>query len=132
MYSNIKVYQNYLVTSIKICCATRSLYASSGPKPEGVPTNNQRGRGSGQCRLWRGLDKVHHIVPTALLVSLQRFRNDPYKAVKGPSTRPIVSKFRVINGEYIVKISRGIIELVYEVKPLGFPEVWHKIPLVTI
>ena len=58
MYSNIKVYQKYLVTSIKVGCATRSLYASSGPKAEGVPTNNQRGRGSGPCRLWGGLDKA--------------------------------------------------------------------------
>ena len=41
MYSYIKVYQKYLVTSIKVGCATRSLYASSGPKAEGVPTNNQ-------------------------------------------------------------------------------------------
>ena len=90
MYSNIKVYQKYLATSIKVGCATRSLYASSGPKAEGVPTNNQRGRGSGPCRLWGGLDKARHIVPTALLVRVQRFRNDLYKAVKGPSTRPIV------------------------------------------
>ena len=52
MYSNIRVYQKYLVTPIKVGCAsTRSLYASSGPKTEGVPTNNQRGRGSGPCRL---------------------------------------------------------------------------------
>ena len=80
MYSNIKVYQKYLVTSIKVGCATRSLYASSGPKAEGVPTNNQRGRGSGPCRLWGGLDKARHIVPTALLVRVQRFRNDLYKA----------------------------------------------------
>ena len=29
------------------------------------------------CRLWGGLDKVHHIVPTAL--------NELHKAVKGPS-----------------------------------------------
>ena len=42
MYSNIKVYQKYLVTSIKVGCATRSLYASSGPKAEWVPTNNNR------------------------------------------------------------------------------------------
>ena len=62
MYSNIKVYQKYLVTSIKVGYATRSLYASSGPKAEGVPTNNQRGRGSGPCRLWGGLDKARHIV----------------------------------------------------------------------
>ena len=34
MYSNIKVYQKYLATSIKVGCATRSLYASSGPKAE--------------------------------------------------------------------------------------------------
>ena len=41
MYSNKIVYQKYLVTSIKVGCATRSLYASSGPKAEGVPANNQ-------------------------------------------------------------------------------------------
>ena len=58
MYSNIKVYQKYLVTSIKVGCATRSLYASSGPKAEGVPINDQRVRGSGACRLWGGLDKA--------------------------------------------------------------------------
>ena len=42
MYSNIIVYEKDLVTSIKVGCATRSLYASSGPKAEGVPNNNQR------------------------------------------------------------------------------------------
>ena len=98
MYSNIKVYQKYLVTSIKVGCATRSRYASSGPKAEGVPTNNKRGRGSGPCRLRGGLDKTRHIVPTALLVRVQRFRNDLYKAVKGPSTRPIV--LSIIAGSY--------------------------------
>ena len=56
MYSNVKVYQKYLVTAIKVGCATRRLYASLGPKAEGVPTNYQRGRGSGPCRLWGGLD----------------------------------------------------------------------------
>ena len=50
IYSNIKVYKN-IGTSIKVGCTTRSLYASSGPKAEGVPTNNQGGRGSGPCRL---------------------------------------------------------------------------------
>ena len=49
--SNIIVYQKYIGTSIKVDCATRSLYASSVPKAEGVPTSNQRGRGSGPCRL---------------------------------------------------------------------------------
>ena len=51
IYSNIIVYQKYIGTSIKVGCAMCSLYASSGPKAEGVPTNNQRGRGSGPCRL---------------------------------------------------------------------------------
>ena len=72
------------------------MYANSGPKAEGVPTNNQRGRGSGPCRLRGGLDKARHIVPTALLVRVQRFTNDLYKAVKGPSTRPIAHDHLVI------------------------------------
>ena len=59
------------------------LEASSGPRTKGVPTNNQRGRGSGPCLLWRGLDKARHIVPNALFVRVQCFRNDLYKAVKG-------------------------------------------------
>ena len=73
MYSNIKVYQKYLVTSIKVGCATRSLYASSGPKAEGVPTYNQRGRGSGPWRLWGGLDKARHIVTTAFIFVVSEF-----------------------------------------------------------
>ena len=51
MYSNIKVDQKYLVTSITVGYATRNFYVSSGQTAEGVPTNNQRGRGSGPCRL---------------------------------------------------------------------------------
>ena len=39
----------------------------SGPKAEGVSTNNQSGRGSGPCRLLAGLDKARYIVPSALL-----------------------------------------------------------------
>ena len=60
------VYQQYLVISYRVGWATHSLYASSGPQAEGVPTNNQIG--SGPCRLWWGLDKVLHIVLTPLLV----------------------------------------------------------------
>ena len=41
-------------------------------------------------------------------------------------------KCRVINGEYIVNMSRGIVELVYDVKPFEFQEVRDTIPLVTI
>ena len=74
IYSNIMVYKNIEI-SIKKGCATRSLYASSGPKAEGVPTYNQRERWSGPCRLWGGLHKAHHIVPTALLIRVQRLRN---------------------------------------------------------
>ena len=40
----------YRGTSIKVDFATLSLYASSGPKAKGVPTNNMRERGSGPCR----------------------------------------------------------------------------------
>ena len=42
IFSNIIVYQKYIGTSIKARCATCSLYATSGPKAEGVPINNQR------------------------------------------------------------------------------------------
>ena len=97
-YNNIIVYQKYIGTSIKVGCATHNLSASSDPKTEGVPTNTQRGRGSGSCRLWRGLDKTSHIVPTALLVRVQRWRNYPYKAVEEPITRPIV--LSMISGSY--------------------------------
>ena len=51
----------------------RILYASSGPKAEGVATKNQRLRGSGpRRRLWGGLDKTRYLVPTALWVRVQR------------------------------------------------------------
>ena len=104
IYSDIIVYQKYIGASIKVGCAMHSLYASSGPKAEGVSTNNQRGRGSGPCRLWGGLDKARHIVPTALLVRVQRLRNDLHKTVKGPSKRPIV--LSMIAGSYWRRRSR--------------------------
>ena len=40
-------------------------------------------------------------------------------------------KFRVIDGEYIVKISRGVVKHVYKVVLLQFVKVRHKIPLIT-
>ena len=76
---------------MKVGCATRSLYASSGPKAERVPINNHRGRGSGPCRLCECLDKACHIVQTALLVRVQRLKNGLFKVVKGPRRRPINS-----------------------------------------
>ena len=55
MYSNIKVYQKYLATSIKVGCATRSLYARSGPKAEGV---------------WKELNSVFiHYVETSAFIA---------------------------------------------------------------
>ena len=42
--------------------------------------------------------KARDIVPTALLVREQCLRNDQYKAVEGPSTRPIV--LSMISGSY--------------------------------
>ena len=38
IYSYIMVYRKYIGTSIKVGCTSRSLYASSGPKAEEVPT----------------------------------------------------------------------------------------------
>ena len=35
----MKLYQTYLGTSIKVGCAMRILFASSGQKAEGVPNN---------------------------------------------------------------------------------------------
>ena len=69
MYSNIKVYQKYLVTSIKLGCATRSLYASSGSKAEGVTTNNQRGRGSNDRYLFQ-LVRPHQPFKRLLVIVL--------------------------------------------------------------
>ena len=50
-----------------------------------VRTNNQRGRGSGSCLLW-----TRPYIPNVLLVRVQSFKKSLYKAVRGPSTRPIV------------------------------------------
>ena len=86
------------MTSIQVGCVTRSLYAISGPKAEGVPTNKERGRGSGPCRLWRGLDKARHIISRALLVRVQCLRNNLLKDVKRPSTRLIF--LSMIAGSY--------------------------------
>ena len=119
IYSNLKVYQKYRGTSIKVGCATRSLYASSGPKAEGVPTNNQRGRGSGPCRFWGGLDKARHIVPTALLVRVQRLRNDLYKAVKGQAQEQ--DKSSDINFNFVGLLHHPFwIHLVYALSGIHF------------
>ena len=79
-------------SSLHRLCSAR-LKASSGLMAEGVQTNNQRGQRSGPRRLWGGLDKARHIVPTA-----QCFRKGSYMAVEGPSTKPIV--LSMITGSY--------------------------------
>ena len=56
---------------------------SSGLTAKGAPTNNQRGRGSGPCRLWQGFDMARHIVHTALLVRVQCISKILYKLQKG-------------------------------------------------
>ena len=89
-----KIYKS--ISQSRLCSAR--LEASSGPRTEAVPTNNQMGLGSGHCLL-RGLDKSRHIVPTALLVEVQCFRNDLYKTVEGPSTRPIVLSMTTVTSK---------------------------------
>ena len=87
MYSNIILYQKYLVTSIKVSCAKRSLYASSGPKAEGVPTGTRIRSLSPLRRFGQGPSySPHHLVSQSATL----FRNDMYKSVKGSSTRNIV------------------------------------------
>ena len=77
----------------------RSLYASSGPKDEGVPTNNHRDGDQDPVAY-----KARHIVPTALLVRVQCLRNNLYRAVEGPNTRPIV--LSMIAGSYFRRRKR--------------------------
>ena len=95
-YNISKIY-NIVTSEWGRLCSAR-LEASLGLMAEGVPTNNQRGRRSGPCRLGGGFDKARHIVPTALLVRVQFLRKGLYKAVEGPSTRPIV--LSMINGSH--------------------------------
>ena len=51
--------------------------------------NNQKGQSSGPCRLCGGLEKVCHVVPTALLVRVQCSRKSLHMVVEGMSTRHI-------------------------------------------
>ena len=56
--------------------------------------------------------------------------NPPYFPVS--IYRNMFLNFMVINGDYIVKISNGIVKLVSKVKSLRFLKVLHKVPLITI
>ena len=68
------------------------------------PTNNQRGRGSWPCLFVGSLKKTRHIVPTALLVRVQCFRKDLYRAVEGPNTKLI--DLSIITGSYFRRLRR--------------------------
>ena len=50
------------MASARVGYATRSLYASSGPRVEGVPDNNQRGREQGPCLFLGVLNKLVVVV----------------------------------------------------------------------
>ena len=80
------VHQKYIDVRQSRLCSAR-LEASSGPRSRLTIKKNQRGRRSGLCLFLGGLDKSRHIVPTALIVRVQCFKKDLYKAVEGPSTR---------------------------------------------
>ena len=82
-YVTIKQLSHFLKTGCIIYPMFARLEASSGLMAEGVPTNNLRGQRSEPCRLWGGLDKARHIVPTALLVRVQCFRKGLLKAAEG-------------------------------------------------
>ena len=75
--------------------ATHSLCTSSGPRAEGVPTDNQRIRALYPLRRF---GQVQLYSPAALLVRVQHLMKDMYKVVEGRSTRPIV--LSVITGSY--------------------------------
>ena len=66
----------YIMTSKKDRLHSANLEASSSQMAEGVPNNNQRGRRSGPCCFWGGLDKTRHIVSTAWLVRVQLMRQE--------------------------------------------------------
>ena len=76
--------------SARVDYPTHSLYVSSRPRAEDVPTNIQRGRGSGLWIRLESLGKSRHIVPNVLLVVGQRSRKDQYKTVEGTSARLIL------------------------------------------
>ena len=70
--TSTKRYTMYIISNriwitIWAICAFRVLNphqeASSGPRTEGVPTNNQTGRGSGLCIIWGGLNKSRSMSP---------------------------------------------------------------------
>ena len=78
-------------TSARVSYATRSHYARSYPRTEGVPSNNHKGRGSGPY-FWGCLDKSCHIVPNLLLARVQRPMKDLYKAVEEQSSTTTYTK----------------------------------------
>ena len=64
-------------------------------------------RGDGDQDPVASEDKARHIVPTDLLVRVQRLKNYLYKDVEGPNTRPIV--LSMITGSYFRRRTRSTI-----------------------
>ena len=89
---------------------TEAHYAQSVHEPrsklmvEWVRTKYQRGRESGSCLFWGDLEKSRHIVPITLLLRVQFFRKDMYKAVGEPGAISIV--LSVITGSYFRRRKR--------------------------
>ena len=87
IYSKIHLYQKYLETSIQVGCVTHSLYASSDPKDEGVPTNNHRGRGSGPCSLQGQSYSPNRLVSQSAM--LKEYSVQSYIRAKHKTYRPL-------------------------------------------
>ena len=93
IHKHIKLFIKYIknIKNIRqswLCSA--HLEMKWGPWAKGVQNNKQTGRISVHCLLWRCLDRTRHIAPTALLVRVVFSREDLYKVVEWPSTRPKV------------------------------------------
>ena len=94
------LYQKYSDIRQSRMCSAQTVIELR-PKTKGVPDNNQRGRGSGPCRLWGCWNISRQIVPT-VFVRMQRFKNDLNKVEDGSNTRPII--LSMINGSKNKKV----------------------------
>ena len=113
------VHQKYIKRSTRLGLCSSCMKANSCPRSRGVPTKNQRRRGSGPCLLWWDLDKSRHIVPTALLVRVQCFRKDLYTSfrAKHKSYRPLDDQWVILstsNAFYYFQTRRDEIRFAFD------------------
>ena len=98
MYSNIILYQKISSDGHK----SKLCYAQSvrelGSKGCGSPDLRSKWTWIGTLSLLRMFRQGPPYSPNTLLVRVQRLRNDLYKVVKGPSTKPLV--LLMITGSY--------------------------------